>query len=616
MMGSSQGHLADWYVLAKYRQHTQFILIPDNDEAGKKYIGVVAKEIQKACPKAELLVCELPSNRKGEDFIDWIKSTHTCLKEWDEFDPISETYKKALKANFEDYVEKNQISIEDFLSQKDLKPDFLLDPLSIEEVLLPVLSCPIQTFPRVVIDWIESLADQMQIPTDYLAAPFIVYVGSLIGRKRCLKLRKGTDWIEFSNLWGMLVGRPSVMKSPAMKAVRKPLLLLVENASKLYEQATKQFEQDQEVWKLKKKVSEENFKKQFKIVLAKPSSSSPILNVEGPPNQPKKKRYKSEDPTVEKLGELLIENPQGLLLFRDEIAGWLNSFEKTGRENDRQFFLESWSGKEEFEVDRISRGSLRIPALCLSIFGSIQPGPLSQYVRSAIKGGYGDDGFIQRFQVIVWPDTKDHWELIENCQMEQIEEDVNQIFYFLDQLAFDQQDKPVILHFDTLAQKAFNEWQKEFENFLRKDLLPSYLESHFAKYKKLLPALCLVLEHLRHAINKECPIEVSEDTLTDALLWIDYFGSHAKRLYGSITNAIPKAAKELIQKIKNGIIQEPFSVRDIYHGHHWSGLANSQDVEEVLEYLIEKNYLIGTLSKTTGRPSYKYWVNPKIFEIV
>ena len=60
MMGSSQGHLADWYVLAKYRQHTQFILIPDNDEAGKKYIGVVAKEIQKACPKAELLVCELP----------------------------------------------------------------------------------------------------------------------------------------------------------------------------------------------------------------------------------------------------------------------------------------------------------------------------------------------------------------------------------------------------------------------------------------------------------------------------------------------------------------------------------------------------------------------------
>ncbi len=162
----------------------------------------------------------------------------------------------------------------------------------------------------------------------------------------------------------------------------------------------------------------------------------------------------------------------------------------------------------------------------------------------------------------------------------------------------------------------FNEWQKEFENFLRKDLLPSYLESHFAKYKKLLSALCLVLEHLRYAINKECPIEVSENTLTDALLWIDYFGSHEKRLYGSVTNAIPKAAKELIQKIKNGDIQEPFSIRDVYHGHHWSGLANSQDVEEVLEYLIEKNYLIGILSKTTDRPSCKYWVNPKTFEIL
>ncbi len=60
------------------------------------------------------------------------------------------------------------------------------------------------------------------------------------------------------------------------------------------------------------------------------------------------------------------------------------------------------------------------------------PGPLSQYVCSAIKGGCRDDGFLQRFQVIVWPDIKEEWKLVENCQIEQFEEDINQIFDFLD----------------------------------------------------------------------------------------------------------------------------------------------------------------------------------------
>ncbi len=62
--------------------------------------------------------------------------------------------------------------------------------------------------------WMQGIADQMQIPIDFLAVPFIVYTGSLIGRKRALELRPNSGWIEFSNLWGMLIGRPSVMKSP------------------------------------------------------------------------------------------------------------------------------------------------------------------------------------------------------------------------------------------------------------------------------------------------------------------------------------------------------------------------------------------------------------------
>lgn len=153
-----------------------------------------------------------------------------------------------------------------------------------------------------------------------------------------------------------------------------------------------------------------------------------------PPEKPKQKRYKSDDPTVEKLGVILAENSQGILLYRDELMGWLSSFQRKGRESDRPFFLEGWNGKHGFEIDRIGREAPHIEEVCISILGGIQPGPLSQYIHSAIKGGMGDDGFIQRFQIMVWPDVKSEWELIESTDLNTWEPYIYQIFNNLDQL--------------------------------------------------------------------------------------------------------------------------------------------------------------------------------------
>lgn len=109
----------------------------------------------------------------------------------------------------------------------------------------------------------EALANQMQIPVDYLAVPFLVYLGSLIGRKRALHLRPGTHWTEHANLWGMIIGRPSAMKSPAMQAVKKPLLALTERANEGYKLALEQFRKDQEAWELRSKVNKEMYKPDF-----------------------------------------------------------------------------------------------------------------------------------------------------------------------------------------------------------------------------------------------------------------------------------------------------------------------------------------------------------------
>src|SRR5204862_4703325 len=111
--------------------------------------------------------------------------------------------------------------------------------------------------------------------------------------------------------------------------------------------------------------------------------------IEDPPTR---KRYLANDVTVEKLGVILAENVNGLLLFLDEAISLLRSMDREGHEADRGFYLTAWAGDSRFTYDRIGRGTLDIESAIVSIIGSIQPGVVNDYLRGAVVGGSGDDG--------------------------------------------------------------------------------------------------------------------------------------------------------------------------------------------------------------------------------
>lgn len=209
---------------------------------------------------------------------------------------------------------------------------------------------------------------------------------------------------------------------------------------------------------------------------------------------------------------------------------------------------------------------------------------------------------------------KPEWELVESISITSLEEPIEKIFNILDGLSFNPDGQPLTLHFSAEAQILFNDWLFMHENRLRKNTLPPHMESHLAKYKKLLPALCLILEHLHCADQGIIPVEISKETISACIEWLRYFESHAERVYASGATSVPKTARDLVERIRQGEIKEPFTVRDVYYKRHWSGLSSAEEVEEVLEYLIEKNYLLATLIRTGGRPTTKYWIHPKIFE--
>jgi hypothetical protein len=118
------------------------------------------------------------------------------------------------------------------------------------------------------------------------------------------------------------------------------------------------------------------------------------------PREPAERRYKTNDTTIEKLGELLKDSPAGVVVHRDEIVGLLASCEREGHENDRRFYLEAWNGNSSHDVDRIGRGSIHIPNLCITILGGIQPDKLRAY-QETTEDRLSNDGVLQRFPLSI-----------------------------------------------------------------------------------------------------------------------------------------------------------------------------------------------------------------------
>ncbi|MGE0199162.1 MAG: DUF3987 domain-containing protein [Parachlamydiales bacterium] len=64
-----------------------------------------------------------------------------------------------------------------------------------------------------------------------LGASVVVVLGSLIVRKFGIFPNAHDDWLVIPNLWGAVVGRPSLLKSPIIDEVMKPLKQLADEKS-------------------------------------------------------------------------------------------------------------------------------------------------------------------------------------------------------------------------------------------------------------------------------------------------------------------------------------------------------------------------------------------------
>jgi putative DNA primase/helicase len=442
-----------------------------------------------------------------------------------------------------------------------------------------------------------DIAELMQVPLDFPAVVLTLCLAGAVNRRARIQPKaKDTSFIVVPNLWGGIIGPPGIMKSPVLTRVTGLLGRIEEKWQAVYAQQLAEWEKACEQC--------ENDER---------------------PEKPVSKRLIINDATPEKLHEILRDNPAGVLVPRDEWTGWLAEMERPGREGQREFFLTCWNGDSSYATDRIGRGSIYVPACCVSMVGGIQPDRLRACFNAANGVGLKDDGLIQRFQLLVWPDTNPDWELVDRLPNAAAQRRAELIFERLTDL---DSEKPLSFRFAEGAQEVHSVWWSDLEAKVRSQSESAIITSHLSKYRSLMPSLAVLFQLADLAEEGFEGFEgfdgrqasVSYEHTRRATQWCDYLESHARRVYSCGDHRGTRAATLLAERIKARFIAKDgcFSLRGLRQ-KDWRGLKEPEDVKGALAVLEEAGWIRDITSKpgpgsAGGHPSIRYEVNPKVWD--
>jgi putative DNA primase/helicase len=483
-------------------------------------------------------------------------------------------------------------------------------PESIEISLPPVPEFDYALLPEKIMPYVKDVSERIQCPPEYVAVSIMVALGSVIGRRVGIRPKREDNWTEYANLWGMIIGRPSMKKSPAISAGFAGLQKLEKKAAINWEEDLKQHNQNSLLADLRNKEIRESIRKELK----KDLNAHVDLRLDEP-EEPNMVRYTSNNFSPEAIVEVLRLNPNGILCYRDELIGILKSWDKEGQEDARSLFLQGWSGNMPYTTDRIGRGlNLHVPAVCLSVFGSTQPSVISEFIRHAIKGGTGDDGLIQRFGMMVYPDKKAESEIKFIDQKPNLTAaiEMERLFEFIaNSSAHDfgaeqgEYDPTPFLRLDSEAYELFKEWNLNNERRILSGELHPAMESHLSKYNKQLLGLALIC----HIANGD-KYAVTAIAMERAVAWIDFLEPHAHRIFFAINTAKHEAAKMLLKRIYKNELDDEFTVREVYR-KGWSNLSTQEEAQNAINILLDYGYLKSIIPKGTGRSTTRYLINPR-----
>jgi len=364
-------------------------------------------------------------------------------------------------------------------------------------------------------------------PLSFACVSALIVLSSSIGARVGVRPKLENDWTVIPNLWGALIAPPSIKKTPIYEEMLKPLVRAEIKENDKYQDKMREYNREDMIYQEEIKTYKKRISKGDTEGLSEPLKSE----------QPAQTRYIINDATTEKVGEIMNDNPNGILVTLDELSGFFATLTRSGRESDRSFWLTGFNGNRGHSIDRINRGSFYIKRVCASIFGTIQPDSINKLIDSAINGNE-NDGLIQRFQLIAI-ETKSHYQYVDKAPNKEERKKYNSL---VDKLLYanpleygakqEYENGDKFYRFDKEANAIYKDWSEELHKRMKEyEIDNPILSSHLGKFNSLFASLALILFYSDRVMGMTQEDSISEIYATRAKELCDYFEYQAQKLY-------------------------------------------------------------------------------------
>jgi hypothetical protein len=522
--GSQSAGKADWSPL----KGRDVVILPDDDKAGERYADDVARLATAEGAKSVRVVrlvqlwAGMP---EGGDMADLVEHRRGGG---------GDVTGGAIRAEVEALADKTDPHADTVTPEAPAVPAFKPFPAD-------VLPDPIRGF-------VTEAAEAIGCDESYMALPLLSGLASAIGNTHRIELKRG--WTEPAIVWTVIVGESGTAKSPAIELSLRPIRKRQHDAMKEHAEAMKQHadalamhERDAAHWKRSK--------------LDTPPPAKP--------EAPIADRCWTDDVTTEALAVLLQQNPRGLLMVRDELAGWFNFDRYAGGKGggDAAKWLEMFGGRP-MVVDRKTGGTLHVPRAAVSIAGGIQP----ETLRRALGQEHRDNGLAARLLLTCPPRKPKRWtETDVNADTEAAVARVfDRLFGLTPETDDDGDERPRLVRLGDDGKRAwvtfYNEHAGEQVNLSGDEAAAwSKLEGYAAR-------LALVVHLTRWAAGDATlrdPARVDEASIAAGVVLARWFGDEARRVYAILSeNDDDRKTRRLVEWIerKGGSV----TVRDLKRG--------------------------------------------------
>jgi len=467
--------------------------------------------------------------------------------------------------------------------------------------------------PAALAEYVADCAKRMRIPAEMIATPLMVAFGNVIGKKYCVQPRsKDPTWIEYPNFWGASILPPAMLKSPSLNAGMKFINELETTAQRVHAKAMAEWISEERIRKLQIKILEGKAKKALNS--GDKAEARKLLDEVEEIKPPIRKRFVISDATPEARLEILCDNPNGVLLLRDELDGHIAQLKKDGYENARAQELQFFDGHQDYTDDRIKRGSHIAQGPRMALYGNLQPAKVEKYLIDMHKGG-SDDGYLQRLlQLAIQPTIPKEFDLEESKPDIAAEDKARHLFQAinsipLERCKFTRRILPTVLKFAPDAQLEFEAFLVSIENKLRSGVVSNaVLAAHFGKYRGTLAKLALLIA----LADNPLATSISLNSYRQAESLLQFYSQHARRIYNVVARYDLASAYELLDRIKKSQLHDGFNSRDDIQRREWPKLRSSGEIEAALELLAKHGYVKLVEEQTGGRPKRIVRIHPEL----